>query len=316
MTKTVSIIIPFYGQTESDLAIPLSSINNQVGVDFSKLDVHLVNDGGTPIDLSTFKIFANLDLHYHELPENVGAGMARQYAIDHSTGEYLMFVDTDDVLSVTALHLFFSIYKQDNNKQVILAKYYTESKKNQIYNYTPSDLGDLGALYAKWFKRDYLEKIGLRFLPELRLFEDSYFVGTALILSDNNCGINNEPLYIYKFRSNSLSNRDNSEQQKINSINYIVQLRLRLRIIARVKPELFQFNKSLVESYFWQKKYALDDKLVNAEVKKIISEFKSAFHGYTVELDQLAVANSKGGMYAGIQTKNFKNFINRLSSGD
>ena len=36
--------------------LPLSSIYNQIGVDLSQLDIHLVNDGGKTIDLSKFDV--------------------------------------------------------------------------------------------------------------------------------------------------------------------------------------------------------------------------------------------------------------------
>ncbi|MCO6184477.1 glycosyltransferase [Leuconostoc fallax] len=46
MRKLVSIIIPYYNENESQLAIALSSINNQIGVDFNDVEVILVGDGG------------------------------------------------------------------------------------------------------------------------------------------------------------------------------------------------------------------------------------------------------------------------------
>ena len=204
--KKVSIIIPFYGQTEQDLSVPLASINNQLGVDFDKIDVHLVNDGGDSIDIGRFDIFSNLDLHYHELLENVGAGMARQYGIDHSESEYLMFMDSDDSFNgVESLYNFFDAAKQKHNPNIIEGKsliLLDDSKTKFSYRF--SNFGSNG-LFAHWFKRSYIEKLNLRFQPELRIFEDQYFVGIAKQLNTESLVSINALVYVYRFRKDSLS---------------------------------------------------------------------------------------------------------------
>ncbi|WP_240338622.1 glycosyltransferase family A protein [Lactococcus lactis] len=123
--KKVSIIIPFKGQTEAELMLPLSSIYNQIGVDLSQLDIHLVNDGGKTIDLSKFDVLADrLEIHYHEIP-NGGPGVARQYGIDNSISEYIMFIDADDVLYyVGALWPFYNASNQGH--QMIRASYWEQ----------------------------------------------------------------------------------------------------------------------------------------------------------------------------------------------
>ena len=49
------------GQTEQNLAVALGSINGQIGIYFSEITVHLVNDAGPEIDWDKFSIFGNLD---------------------------------------------------------------------------------------------------------------------------------------------------------------------------------------------------------------------------------------------------------------
>lgn len=44
--KLVSIIIPFYRVSQQRLDTVLTSINNQIGIDFQRVEVILVNDGG------------------------------------------------------------------------------------------------------------------------------------------------------------------------------------------------------------------------------------------------------------------------------
>ncbi|MFC4652465.1 glycosyltransferase family 2 protein [Lactococcus nasutitermitis] len=311
MVKTLSIIIPFYGQSEKELAIPLGSINSQVGIDFSKVDVHLVNDGGKAIDIEAFNLLSNLEIHYHELTKNMGPGLARQYGIDKSEGEYLMFIDADDSLTALSLYFIFQLLK-NNNPQIVVSRFYTETKNGDNYFYTPSDIKDTGAIYAKWFSRKYLKKIGLRFSTELRFFEDSFFVGTALICSDDNMAINNEPAYIYRNNPHSLTNSLTTLEQEKGVVEYVKQMHLRLEMIQRIKPELldFQLKNSILNLYFDQKKHHYDKKLFNLEFHKMINSFKPFFKGYTSELQYLADIKTTGGEYKGLDTHDLKAMLN------
>ena len=56
MHKFLSIIIPRYTETERDIFPLLSSIGGQVGVDFSAIEVIIVNDGrgSGPLDSAFF----------------------------------------------------------------------------------------------------------------------------------------------------------------------------------------------------------------------------------------------------------------------
>ncbi|MDR2976344.1 MAG: glycosyltransferase family 2 protein [Streptococcaceae bacterium] len=179
--KKLSIIIPFKGLTEKELTPALSSLNGQIGIDFSTLDLHLINDGGPGIDISKFDILSNLNVTYHELALNVGPGMARQYGIDHSDGEYILFIDSDDELHYTgALLDFYNVLKESGDHQLIIGRYIQQQKNSDgDFRYFVHDESDTKAVYAKMYKRSYLESLGLSFHPKLRLFEDNYFVGLA-----------------------------------------------------------------------------------------------------------------------------------------
>jgi len=281
--KTVSIIIPFYGQSESDLAIPLSSINNQVGVDFSKIDVHLVNDGGPAIDLKKFDIFKHLDLHYHELAENVGPGMARQYGIDHSEGQYLMFVDSDDQLSsLGALREFFQAIEQSGQHDVISSAFLEMSFLNQEYKvYQHPAISDLAfkRVYAKWFSRKYLEKINLRFLPEISyLYEDMYFAFLALKMTSD-IHVLNFFSYVRIAREGSLSGAYEISSPQ-NAEHFIKDIKLRLEKIYEVKPAHLVWEDEriggMIDLYVFYDRYK--DDLDKAAYRKEVGALCQDFH--------------------------------------
>jgi len=96
---TVSIITAFYN-VENYIEESFNSIINQM-VDID-IEYILVNDSSTDnsYDIVNKLILTNknpnIRIKLLSTPENLGCGGARKYGIDHSTGDYLMFLDADD----------------------------------------------------------------------------------------------------------------------------------------------------------------------------------------------------------------------------
>ena len=93
----ISICIPLY--KSSFLKETLTSLNHQ---DFKNIEVILVNDGDGRDYSEIIAGFPSLNLKYL-IQKNEGAGAARNKAFRHSTGQYIKFLDADDVLSVNHL---------------------------------------------------------------------------------------------------------------------------------------------------------------------------------------------------------------------
>lgn len=314
--KKLSIIIPFYGQNESDLAIPLRSINNQVSVDFAKIDVHLVNDGGKPINTDNLAIFANLDLHYHELHENVGPGMARQYGIDHSAGEYLMFVDADDYLNHSAaLSSFFSATESDENAQVLRSKFIEQ---------VPNGNGDLieiiagydrNAVYACWIARKWLNKIKLRFISELRIYEDSYFIDLINNLTPGIKSID-DITYVYVFHEKSLSHVGKSVSSEFAD-TWVLSKYYELKFLSSRKsvPFLKDYLAAvLLQAYLRYEKFPpVDEEKFWSVLWKLMKKYAYLWEGFFAEMQLVANQESqmKNGEFYGIDTSNLRKFIKK-----
>jgi glycosyltransferase involved in cell wall biosynthesis len=313
--KKCSIIIPFYGQTEEELVIPLSSINNQIGIDFSTLDVHLVNDGGPEVDVSRFDILSHLEIHYHMI-ENSGPGLARQYGIDHSEGEYLMFMDSDDMLQFGgALQEFYNVEKYDRKYKMIIAKFieqYMHADGN--FRYKIYSEHNWSAVYGKWFKRDYLESIDLRFHPDLRIFEDTYFVGLACQLCDD---IKYVPVAVYTWLYNQQSLvRDKNKFFKQQLHTWCIENRLWFEKIRVWQPQNLKrdFENYLADLYFRYTKWgAVNEKAFWQEYVTTLKNCLDIYEGYTEGLQKQADAkrNQENGKWHGIATDKFKAFIEK-----
>jgi len=317
--KKVSIIIPFKGQTLEELAIPLGSINNQIGVNFDTVDVHLVNDGGESIDTSAFKIFKNLEINYHELPENVGAGLARQYGMDHSESEYMMFMDSDDSLHfVGALLEFFNVVKYYGEHQLIIARYLEQFKNGEgEFRYITHPNADWKSPVAKWFNRAYIEASGLRFHPDLRIYEDTYFVGLSCELATDIYYLDSV-VYSWLYREGSTV-RSAGRIFEYQTHTWALENRLYLEVIEQRLPKNLQrdLNNYVTDVYMRYTVYPpVDEAAFWEEHEKLLARFAYAWQGYTAELQAQvdALRDAEEGQWRGVATEGFKEFVEKGSA--
>ncbi|MET3358595.1 UNVERIFIED_ORG: hypothetical protein ABIC58_001993 [Leuconostoc holzapfelii] len=78
MRKLVSIIVPYKNESESQFSVVLSSINDQVGIEFSQVEVKLICDGGYKLkDIYIFNIFDNIKIKYYYNRQSKGPGFSR-----------------------------------------------------------------------------------------------------------------------------------------------------------------------------------------------------------------------------------------------
>lgn len=96
----VSVIIPIYN-TDAYLSEALDSICNQT---LKELEIILINDGSTDKSQNIIEEYAVRDsrIQWHIQP-NQGQGVARNHGLQYATGEYIYFMDSDDILDTTAL---------------------------------------------------------------------------------------------------------------------------------------------------------------------------------------------------------------------
>src|SRR5215217_4698126 len=91
----ISVVVPIY-DVESYLATCLQSLARQTVRD---LEVIMVDDGSTDGSRALAERFACHDRRFHLLTQsNGGLGKARNAGSELASGEFLAFVDSDDVL--------------------------------------------------------------------------------------------------------------------------------------------------------------------------------------------------------------------------
>lgn len=120
MAPKFSIVTPVYGRKEW-IPFTLQSLRNQTLKDF---EVIIVNDGGERVD-DILSQFSDLDIHYYEHKQNLGLPSARNTALEHVIGEYIVFLDSDDILLPLSLEFRLWALKKYNAEIV-----YTRALQN------------------------------------------------------------------------------------------------------------------------------------------------------------------------------------------
>ena len=114
----VSVVTPTYNRANY-IKKCIDSILNQSLTD---IEFILVDDGSTDNTESIVKEYNDPRLKYIKR-ENHGIGSSRNYGIDISTGEYILFVDSDDYIDLKALEKMYNKAILDD-LDIVVTDYY------------------------------------------------------------------------------------------------------------------------------------------------------------------------------------------------
>lgn len=193
VTPKVSVITPVYN-AENYLAECVESLLVQT---LSECEFIFVDDGSTDNSLNMLIRYAQLDKRIKVYTQaNSYAGVARNNGISHANGEYITFLDSDDIMLPNALEIFYeqaemtkadivvsSAYRFSNdvNKKSIdgsaLRKKYLPSEKIfSLENHAKYIFQiSTGAPWGKFYRRSFVEKNEFYF-PNTPRSEDFFFV--------------------------------------------------------------------------------------------------------------------------------------------
>ena len=106
----ISIIVPVYN-VEEYLEECLESIRQQTLTD---IEVILVNDGSTDGSREICERYCEKDIRFRLInQENQGQSVARNRGVKESVGQFIMFVDSDDVINTNVLEVLLPYMKTD-----------------------------------------------------------------------------------------------------------------------------------------------------------------------------------------------------------
>lgn len=195
----------------------LDSVVNQTLKD---IEIICVNDGSTDHSLQILEEYAQYDHRIKViLQENYGVSIARNKGIKAATGEYIMFVDSDDWIEPETCQL--SLMKLEENLHANICSFGINEIKNNSSNVREweksilekqtLEFRDLSVLmvnaYGKLFKSSFILKNKILFPEKIQTGEDSIFNLTCLFNNANYITLNKQLYNYFCDRKDSASNK-------------------------------------------------------------------------------------------------------------
>lgn len=223
----ISVIVPVYN-VEDYIKETLNSLMNQTIKDF---EVIMVNDGSTDnsveIIKSYMKKYENIVLINQE---NGGPSKARNRGIAEANGEFIVFMDSDDLIPKDSLEVRYDLAKKNEADVVICGTYKYDGKEKwpMKKHFLKEGIKDVKKDYDllwtvgpcnKIFRRNLIK--GIRFPEDIKYAEDQVFVMTAYIKAKRIYATQYVGYY-YRMRNNPTESL--TQQIQTNSADVISQV--------------------------------------------------------------------------------------------
>lgn len=275
----VSIIAPIYN-VEAYLVLCLESLINQ---SHDNIEILLINDGSTDKSGIIADEYAKIDSRVRVFHcENNGVSVARNLGLEHSEGDYVVFVDSDDILSIDFTKDFLSaILKTDADfaygKNVALRLENLNVGDDQWYLKSPEDVtceflypDIIIGCWNKMYKKRFLLKNKIKFSSNFYMGEGLNFITTTSQVARKIVAVN-KALYFY--RTDNIS----SATKKFN----IDKFDNALSAIDNIKNNLILNTKNVLLAldfhYWWTNFYSLQSIVSSGEEFR----YKDRLEGYS-----------------------------------
>ena len=244
----ISVIIPVYN-VEKYLSRCLDSVINQT---YSNLEILLVNDGSTDSSGFICDEYAKKDSRIVVIhQENKGTSIARNRGLERAKGEFIGFVDPDDVISVHFYEILYNTLIKTNSDLILCnfqnfthfneIKEYNRSLYNSIeyngYNFIKNftykkDTVRYVVIWNKLYKRYLWDE--LRFPENVKICEDEYVWYKTMFKAHKICELD-QILYYYFKRANSITNKVYEQFSYKKEIAFIEALKDRIDFCKKNK---------------------------------------------------------------------------------
>ncbi|KAB1066526.1 glycosyltransferase family 2 protein [Tamlana haliotis] len=222
MKSLVSIITPLYNSE----AFILETINSVIQQSYRPWELLLIDDGSTDDTLKIIQPYldkySNIKLLKNKI--NSGAAVSRNKGIYAATGDYIAFLDADDLWKPNKLEVQIR-FMETNNCDVCFSSYEHIDEAGHALNKFSKALKELS--YTKLLKSNYIgnltgiynaKRLGKVISPNLRKRQD-WLLWLAAIKKSSKPALGiTESLAYYRVRKNSIS----ANKWELIKHNYLV----------------------------------------------------------------------------------------------
>lgn len=260
----ISVIIPTYNRAKL-IGRAIQSILNQ---SYQDIEIIIVDDASTDETSNIVKTFKSPNIKYFALDKNSGACHARNIGIQHATGEYISFLDSDDTWEPTKLEQQYNFLKE-KKAHVVVCNYWKERKGEKIIKIHPNH-GDIitqeellnanivttGSLLVS---RHVFEQIGL-FDEQMPRYQDWELI--LRIAKRFTIFYLNEPLLTLFFQENSITN-STSKAKKYYALKRMVEKNQEEMLACKKAYAHHCWSMGLYSMYMEKKRWDLLEKGYN-----------------------------------------------------
>lgn len=210
----ISVIVPVYN-VEKYLERCVKSIAAQT---YKDLEILLIDDGSTDKSGKMCDDFQQTDSRikaFHK--QNGGLSDARNYGIEHSAGEFISFVDSDDYIDEKMLETLHRLITENDadlavcsamdvfeGKEVTQVKEIKKFNLNKVESYKYMLRGDgIPSACNKLYKR---QTVGDVRFPVGKLYEDGFFT-PQILKKVEKTAVTSKPMYYYFRRADSITTK-------------------------------------------------------------------------------------------------------------
>lgn len=294
----VSVIMPVYN------AMPFlsKSLDDVLAQTLREIEIICVDDGSTDESLATLRGYEARDARVRVFTQkNMYAGVARNLGIEHARGDYLLFLDADDLFEPALIERLHDACEK-NDTQMALCRYdiFDMTSGKYIKNnplpralfpkkpvFSPLEYYDYlfqfvtPVPWAKIFRRDLIMEGGIRFEPR-RNTNDLYFSFCNAALARSISFVDEILVHLRRGQSGNIQSQNHKNAYECSGALQSVQAELRTRGVYET------YRRSFVNSAVMQSQYVLKQLPTNPDV---YMEFLGALRSRIfAELDALGHA--------------------------
>ena len=214
MSKTLDIIIPHHNEPWEICRKFFDMLKLQLCADLSEIRVMMIHDGSDFFPEELLEV-PGIRIEQHRIAES-GVSAARNFGLEISDAKWVMFCDCDDMFAtVWALHCILDALEgpEAEKNDLVWCPFYCEENAGR------NVIGQNWVfVHGKIYRREFLNREGIRFSPELYYAEDSAFNATVEMAIDKQrigeikC---DSTLYVWVYNRQSVTSRPENRLRNV-----------------------------------------------------------------------------------------------------
>lgn len=284
----ISIIVPVFN-VEKYLSKCIESLVKQT---YKNIEILLINDGSQDNSLNICKEWEKKDDRIKVFSQrNQGLSEARNTGIKNAKGNYICFVDSDDLVLSDFIEILYYLIKKygceiaqvnfiektddEIEKKINIEKQIFNEKilssRDMIKGLTTNDHKKNVIVWNKIYKKELFENLSFK---NGKIYEDEFFTW-KVFMKCKKIAVSDKILYVYRIRKNSIMNLQR-KKISIKNLDYLEALEERMETFKNIR-DMELYNLTLINYCYRLILYYNKFDGKNSENKKIKIELKNKY---------------------------------------